>query len=77
MICILVISIPPSETSISEEHHGIEDIADSVVGEHPFGYHPKGSVGVGTYGGAHYAIGEDVGVAGEGTRALYNIGQAA
>ena len=64
-------SIPPSDTSISEENHVIEDIADNVVGEHPFGYR------VGTYGGAHYAVGEEVGVTGEGIGAVYNIGQAA
>ena len=59
-------SISPSVTSISENQHVIEDLADSVVG-----HHPNGSTGVGGD--------EDVGVAGRDTvaGALYNIGQAA
>ena len=72
---------PTTDYAPSEYSAGTAEYSHAVANQYAFGHHPNGSIGVGTYGGAQYAIGEDeddISVVGRGTPG-YNqgIGHAA
>jgi hypothetical protein len=74
---------PTTDYAPSEYSAASAEYSHAVANQYAFGHHPNGSIGVGAYGGAQYAIGEDeddVSVVGRGMPGYNNnqgIGRAA
>ena len=71
----------PTTDYAPSEYSAVSDYSHAVANQYAFGHHANGSIGVGAYGGAQYAIGEDeddISVVGRGVPG-YNqgIGRAA